>query len=51
MSGPVYMPFYASYPLDGIKIIPWSEYVAERLSYVLLMGAYIELDVMGASIL
>jgi hypothetical protein len=51
MSGPVYMPYYASQPVDGINIIPWSQYVAEMLHYVLLMGAYIELDVMGASIL
>ena len=51
MSGPVHMPFYGSHPVAGIKIFPWSEYMAERLSYVLLMGAYIELDVMGVSIL
>ncbi len=47
----VFVPFNAPKSLPGVKIVPFTEYMDERLSYVLLMGAYIELEVRGASII
>ena len=50
MSAPLHMPFHAPTALHGVKIVPFTEYIDKRISYVLLMvmGAYIELEVRGA---